>query len=210
MAFPSTQYRGLDVLDLEPNAAHANDTAFRRSLQRLDPGPGALIVIDRSGVATLEAKSVPFMLRNRGEIDDFRTFLRNRKGRLNPFWFPTWQADLVLAAQADMGAVAISIANTGYTRFQFPSVARRDLAIILDGSHILYHRVVTATEVSGGTETLGLEHALESLINPGAVLISLLPCSRLAVDETPEFKWQTTNVVEATLQIQSLPGDTPA
>jgi len=211
MAFPSTQYRSLDVLDLEPNAAYANDTAYRRSLQRLDPGPGALLVIDRSGVATLDAKAVPFMLQSRAEISNFLTFLSNRKGRLNPFWFPTWQADLVLNAAASAGGTGISIVNTGYTRFQFPSVARRDLAIIfLDASAILYHRVITSAEVGGGLESLGLEHPLESNIDPSTVLISFLPCSRLAVDETPEFRWETTCVVEATLQIQSLPGDTPA
>src|ERR1700736_2407274 len=209
--FPSTQYRSLDVLDLEPNAAHANDTIYRRAQQKLDPGPGALIVIDRSGVATLEAKAVPFMLRSRAEIANFLTFLTNRKGRLKPFWFPTWQADLFLSASASAGSSGISIINTGYTRFQFPRAARRDLAIIfLDGSAILYNRVVTSTEVGGGTETLGLDHGLESNIGPSTVLISFLPCSRLAVDETPEFRWETTCVVEATLQIQSLPGDTPA
>lgn len=210
MTFPSTQYRGLDVLDLEPNAALANDTGFRRSVQKLDPGPGALVVIDRSGVATLNAKAVPFMLQSRAEIANFLTFISNRMGRLNPFWFPTWQSDLVLSAAAPAGAGAIAILNSGYTRLQFSSVARRDLAIIfLDGSRILYHRVTTAVEVSGG-EALGLEEPLENAIDPTTVMISFLPCSRLAVDETPQFRWETTLVVEATLQIQSLPGDTPA
>jgi phage baseplate assembly protein gpV len=211
VAFPSTHYRGLDVLDLEPNAAHTNDTAYRRSLQKLDPGPGALLVIDRSGVATLDAKAVPFMLESRQLIADFLTFLSNRKGRLRPFWYPTWQADLALSAPASAGGTAISIVDTGYTRFQFTSAARRDLAIIfLDGSGILYHRVLTSIEVGGGSETLGLEVALERNIAPATVLVSFLPCSRLAVDDTPEFRWETTDVVEATLQIQSLPGDTPA
>jgi hypothetical protein len=211
MAFPSTQYRGLDVLDLEPNAAHANDSAYRRSLQKLDPGPGRLVVIDRSGVATLDAKAVPFMLQSRTEIANFLTFLSNRKGRLVPFWFPTWQADLVLSAGASAGSSGFSILNTGYTRFQFSSVARRDLAIIfLDGSRILYHRLTSSAEVVGGTELLGLEAPLENAIDPSTVLISFLPCSRLAVDETPEFRWEMTTLVEATLQIQSLPGDTPA
>lgn len=211
MAFPSTQYRGLDVLDLEPNAAHPNDTSYRRSVQKLDPGPGRLIVIDRSGVPTLEAKGIPFMLASRAEITAFRTFVRNRKGRLVPFWNPTWQADLWLQALATAGSSGISIVNTNYSRFQFASSARRDLAFIfLDGSGILYHRITAAVEIPGGTETLTLESTLERDLNPGAVMISFLPCSRLATDDTPEFRWQTVTVVEATLLVQSLPGDTPA
>lgn len=211
MAFPTTQYRGLDVLDLEPNAAHPNDTSFRRSVQKLDPGPGRLIVIDRSGVPTLEAKGIPFLLGSRAEITAFRTFLRNRKGRLVPFWNPTWQADLWLHTLATAGSIAISITNTNYSRFQFSSGARRDVAFIfLDGSGILYHRIATATELLDGTETLTLETTLERELAPGAVMISFLPCSRLATDDTPEFRWQTTTVVEATLLVQSLPGDTPA
>jgi len=213
MAWPTTQYRGLDVLDLEPNAAHSDDTSYRRSLQKLDPGPGSLQVIDRSGVATLEAKSRPFMLQGRGEILDFLNFVSRRKGRLVPFWAPTWQADLVLSSQATAGAPGISILNTGYTRFQFSSAARRDLAfIMLNGSAIYYHRVATAAEESDGTESLGFVggETLEATITSGNALISFLPFSKLAADDTPEFRWETVNVVEATLIIQSLPGDTPA
>lgn len=213
MGFPTTQYRGLDVLDLEPNGALANDTAYRRSLQKLDPGPGRLTVIDRSGLPTLDAKGIPFLLASRAEITDFLTFVRRRKGRLVPFWNPTWQSDLSLAALATAGSTAISIVNTNYSRFQFQAVARRDIAIIfLDHSGILYHRVTAAVEINNGTETLALEtgHPLARTLNPGAVMISFLPCSRLATDDTPLFKWHTTTVVEATLQAQSLPGDTPA
>jgi hypothetical protein len=213
VAWPTTQYRSLDVLDLEPNAAHSNDTAFRRSGQKLDPGPGRLIVIDRSGVATLESKSIPFLLASRAEITAFRSFLTRRKGRLVPFWNPTWQADLWLHTTATAGSSAISIFNTNYSRFQFATPARRDIAIIfLDRSGILYHRIAAAVEIPGGTETLTLESGLplERDLIPGTVMISFLPCSRLAIDETPEFRWQTTTVVEATLEVQSLPGDTPA
>lgn len=213
MAWPTTQYRGLDVLDLEPNGGQSNDTANRRSQQRLDPGPGRLIVIDRSGVPTLESKSIPFLLANRAEITAFRSFISNRKGRVVPFWNPTWQADLWLHTLATTGSTAISIVNTNYSRFQFATPARRDIAIIfLDHSGILYHRITAAVEIPGGTETLTLEGGfpLERDIAPGSVMISFLPCSRLAIDETPEFRWETTTVVEATLEVQSLPGDTPA
>jgi hypothetical protein len=41
-------------------------------------------------------------------------------------------------------------------------------------------------------------------------MISFLPFCRLASDDTPEFKWETTTVVAAVLAIASLPGETPA
>jgi hypothetical protein len=213
VAWPTTQYRGLDVLDLDPNAALANDTAYHRSVQRLDPGPGAVTVIDRSGVATLDAKAIPFLLASRAEIANFVTWLTRRLGRLVPFWAPTWQTDLVLAEQVNAGATGFSIVNAGYTRFQFSSVARRDLAIfMLDHSGIYFHRVTDSVEEMDGTEAISIESGspLEATLTPTNCMISFLPLCRLASDDTPEFKWETTTVVAAVLSIASLPGETPA
>jgi hypothetical protein len=213
VAWPTTQYRGLDVLDLDPNAAQPNDTSYHRSTQRFDPGPGAVTVIDRSGVTTLDAKAIPFLLASRDEITDFQTWLTRRRGRLVPFWAPTWQADLVLHTQANAGSTGFVIFNTGYTRFQFASIARRDLAIfMLDHSGIYFHRVIASVEELDGTEALSIEssHVLEATLTPSNCIISFLPFCRLASDDTPEFKWQTTTVLEAVMQIASLPGETPA
>jgi hypothetical protein len=206
-------YRGYDALILEPNAAHENDTAYKRSTQKLDPGPGALQVADRSGVATVDWKNIPYLLASRTEITDFKSFLSTRKGMCVPFWNPTWQADLSLSASAGVGSTSITITYSGYTRFQFTSPARRDLAFIFrDLSGFMFKRVITSSEVPGGTEVLGLETGspLEAAITPTNCMISFLCFSRLAIDETPEFRWQTSGVVEATMQVKTLPGDTPA
>jgi len=213
MAWPTTQYRGFDVLDLDPNAAQAGDSSYRRSLQKFDPGPGAITVVDRSGVATLDVKTLPFLLASRAEITTFRTWVTRRLGRLVPFWAPTWQADLVLAATADRLSTGLSIIQTGYTAFQFPSPARRDLAIfMLDRSGIYFHRVIASVELGNQTEALTLEATpvLEAALTPTNCMIAFMPFCRLASDDTPDFKWQTNTVVEAALAITSLPGETPA
>lgn len=205
------QYRGIDVWEWEPNATSDPKDGMRRSTKKLDPGPGRLTVVDRSGVPTFDAETVPYLFMNRAEILAFRAFLAARKGQLNPCWVPSWKRDFRLYAAAAQGAAAIQIQPCGYSRFAFANLARRDLAIMpFDRSAKLFHRITSAQWNGGPYESLGLETPLESAIDDGLVTIAYLNFVRLASDDAGEMKWETTEVASAMLSFVSLPMEVPA
>jgi hypothetical protein len=204
-------YRGFTVWDTEPNAIADPKDAARRSMQKLDPGPGKLTVVDRSGVTTLEIESVAFLFLDRADVLAFRAFLAGCKGRLNPFWLPTWLADFRLYAPAAAGGSVLKILPSAYSRFAFANPARRDIAIMmLDRSAKYCHRITAASWDGGPYESLTLETPLEANVADGAVLISQLNFVRLAADDAGECTWETTEVASGVLAYQSLPMEVPA
>jgi hypothetical protein len=203
-------YRGATVWTTEPNAITDPKVGFRRSLQTLDPGTGRLTVVDRSGVTTLDADTIPYLF-ERSDVLNFRTFLSQCKGQLVPFWLPTWQADFRLYAPAYTGASTLEIQNCGYSRFAFANPARRDIVVmLLDRSAMYFHRITAAVWAGGSFETLTLETPLEANITDAAVLISFLTYVRLASDDQGECVWQTTEAATAQLAVASLPQEVPA
>jgi hypothetical protein len=206
-----TTYRSATVWDAEPNAIADPKDSFRRSLQKLDPGPGKETVIDRSGVTTLEMDALAYLFEQRSEVLAFRAFLASCKGRLVGFWLPTWQADFRLYAPAAAGASVLEIKACGYSRFSFWNLARRDIAIMmLDGSAKYFHRIVDATWDGGPFESLTLETPLDGNVVDASVLISFLTFARLATDDAGECVWQTTEVASGVLSFVSLPREVPA
>jgi hypothetical protein len=198
------------VWDAEPNAINDPKDSARRSLQRLDPGTGRIAVVDRSGVQTVEFESLPFLF-TRAEVITFRAFLAQCKGRLNPFWVPTWQRDFRLYADAHAGESALQILPSGYSRFAFSTVARRDFVVMmLDRSAKYCHRITAASWDGGPFETLTLETPLEHDFNDSTALVCYLKFVRLAADDTGETKWETTEVASAVLSYASLPQEVPA
>lgn len=203
-----TQYKGIDVLEIMPNWESGLKRGYKRSMITIDPKVGPDEVIDKGGSA-LVGQEFPWWLDGHPAVTTFRAFVLKRFGRMNPFWIPTWDQDLVLSS--DVGATdgGIVIKSEFYSRFFFPSVARRDLAFIpAGGSGNVYRRVTAAVDNGNGTETLTLDSATGKAFPAASTQISFLTLARLDKDDV-EIKWSTSDHAEAVLSLQEVPRELP-
>jgi hypothetical protein len=201
-------YQGFEVLEIEPSATGERTNDYTRSIFRHDSRTGKLRAADRGGVAVVRPGGFIWLMEGRAEIQTYRDFIAARKGALVPFWVPTWQHDLQMATDLVSGNVNLSVVNIGYTKFMFPTPARRHLAFILaDGTK--YYRKVTAATEGTDTETMTLDSSIGVLVPAASTMVSFLTLCRLAVDD-PELAWHTRDVAEAVLDFVELPQETPA
>jgi hypothetical protein len=203
-----TQYKGYDVLEIAPNWDGDLNRKYDRSLVTIDPKIGPIEVIDKGGSAVV-GQRFPWWLDGHSNVTTFRGFILRRFGQMNPFWLPTWDEDLVLAQ--DVGATdgAIKIQSEFYTKFFFPSVARRDLAFIpVSGGSNVYRRVTAAEDNGDGTETLTLDSATGVALPASTTMLSFLTLARLLADRV-DIRWATADLAQAELELQEVPREIP-
>lgn len=112
----------------------------------------------------------------------WKAFLAERRGRYQPFLFPTWRPDLVLHEQPSAGAYAIRVVDD-YIAEWWPSVAHRRLQIEYADRSVTYHAIHSVTEASDYQEIL-LWMPLPSTIPSGGVAkVSFLETARLDTDD---------------------------
>lgn len=201
-------YLGYDVLEIEPNATVQREHTYTRSLARLDSRAGKLRVSDRSGVAVVEPTGFGWLMEGRTEIQAYLDFLAAQKGSLVPFWFPSWQHDLVMSVDLAALSVSLVVVKMGYTQFMFSHPARRHLAFLLDDGTKHYRKVIGTAE-GAQTETLTLDSSISVLVPALSTMLGFLRLVRLAVDD-PELVWHTREVAETTLDFVELPQEAPA
>jgi hypothetical protein len=202
-----TVYQGFDVFEIEPSAVNEREFTHRRSMARLDSRTGKLRARDRSGVAVVRPDGFVWLLDGRTEIQSYRDFIAARKGALVPVWVPTWNRDLEMDADLSAGNMNLSISKIGYTKFMFPTVARRHIAFLLaDGTR--HYRKITGASEGSSNEVLTLDGSIGVLI-PKATMVCFLTLVRLATDE-PELVWHNRDLAEAVLDFVELPKEVPA
>lgn len=202
-----TQYRGYDVLEIPPNWDSDLNRKYDRSLVTIDPKIGPIEVIDKGGSAVV-GQRFPWWLDGHSNVTTFRAFILRRFGRMNPFWVPTWDQDLVLAENVGATDTAITIQSEFYTRFFFPSVARRDLAFVPISGANVYHRVTAAVDNGNGTETLTLDSEAGVALAAATTMVSFLTLARLAADKNV-ISWATSDHARAELEFQEVPREIP-
>jgi hypothetical protein len=204
-----TQYKGFDVLEVMPNWAFAPlKRSYKRSLVTIDPKIGPIEVIDKGGTAII-GQEFPWWVDGHSNITGFRAFMLRRMGQFSPFWIPTWDQDLVLFQDVLSTDPAIRIKSEFYTRFFFPTPARRYIAFIpQDGSGNVYCKVTAASDNGDGTETLTLDNATGKNFPKATTMISLLTFARLASDSV-SIKWDSTEHAESMVELQEVPREIP-
>jgi len=199
-----TNYLGIEVLEISPNARDPREDGLDRSVSALDPGLGTRSVRGRSEAPAISTPVV-WTCPDRAAIASMEAFLDAHRGRAVPFWLPSRRRDLMLAQAVGASDSSILIQSAGYARHMFPAQARRHLAF-LNGATWIYRSVLAAAE-GGGVETLTLNAPLGVAL-PGGALISHLLLCRLASDEI-EITYITESVAEVTLPCSELPQEVP-
>lgn len=201
-------YLGYDVLEVTHNMGEAIAEAFGRQGELLENPAGRRAFDDHAGIP-LPQRSFSWFAPDREAVVALRAFLVARKGRLTPFWTPTFAWDLVLAANALAAHTQITVRRTGYGQFLYSSPARRHLAIVPPGGPRLARKVTGLTDPGNGTEILQLDSAHGVDLSAAGTVISFLVLCRLAEDLT-RIRWWGTDGAEADLTFQELPREVPA
>lgn len=201
-------YKGFPVLEQMPNWVTDLNRTYNRSVAVLDPKIGPITVIPKGQTPIVE-QEFPWYLESHAAVTRFRAFLLGQFGQLAPFWIPTWDQDMVLVADVGAADMGITIASEFYSRFLFPSKARRYLAFIpADGSGNVYAKVTSAADLGDGTELLALEAAPGKVFPKATTQVSFLTLARLASDDS-EIEWSTNDLAQATLKFQEVPTEVP-
>ncbi len=199
------QYQGLDVLDFETSLIPEH-TYIRNRFRHESPA-GSIYTLDRPKVPAVR-RSFYWPMDGRAEIEQFRQFIYNRRGRLHPFWTPTFYQDLILTSDVAAIDTDLFVEKSGYPSLQFAH--RKHLALLRgDGSQqILYRGVVAAIEgISSDVVQIDTSPAM-ALPRLNTKLSFLLHC-RLEQDD-PELVWHNTQAAEAQLEFLELIPEAPA
>ncbi|MBZ5700249.1 MAG: hypothetical protein LAN84_00220 [Acidobacteriia bacterium] len=203
------QFKGYDVLEIAPNWEKTPlKRSYKRSLVTIDPKVGPIQVIDKGGTAVV-GQEFPWWLDTHPNVTIFRAFMLRRFGQLTPFWTPTWDQDLVLFQDVLSTDSGIRIKSEFYTRFFFPTPARRFVAFIpVDGSGNVYGKITAAADNGDGTETLTLETPTGKNFAKGSTMVSFLTLARLASDSIA-IRWDSSEHAESILELQEVPRELP-
>lgn len=203
-------YLGTTVLTEDPNRKEVPTHTLLLSKARNDSLTGAFSELVK---APVQQQTRPFnwFMGSRADIVAFETFRAARKGRLAPFWVPTWQHDLYLQSNIAAGDTILPMVNVGYTKYFWDADNRwrRYLAFIQIGTGINFiRRIDSATEDTGLQETIELDSGVPVNLVVGQWMLSYLTMCRLDSDVVV-MKWLGENIAEAALTFRELPLEVP-
>lgn len=209
MSWPTT-WHGFDVLTIEPNRSGPLDDELERRFALLDPQVGIRQPDERTP-APAPVRAFRWTAFSRQEVAVMRAFLDARKGRRVPFWLPSWQQDLRLAANVLAAQTVISAVWIGYTAQMFGTTeGRRHLASFAVNRDASYHHVTDANDPQDlVTESLTIAPGAGVDWAASTTILSFLRFSRLEDDEV-EITWHGPHTAEAILRVREIPHEAPA
>jgi hypothetical protein len=176
------QYRGVSVLEDSPDDSSAPDSGFQRQANIIDNQTGALEVDDTAEIG-FPRYSHGWWMQGSASRASFRALMYLLKGRWGELWVPSYQMDILLAADISSGANTILIQNIGYSTYAAAAQNRQDIRIELYSGTIYYMRITGATATSATTETLSMGTTFATGIPAATVRrISFMTLMRLSSD----------------------------
>ncbi len=203
-------YLGYDVLELNYNRVGAFEERLRRKFVLLSSNTGRRIA-DEQAPAPAPSRPFTWTAIGRDEISAMRTFLDARRGRAVPFWLPSFQWDLALAADVAQNQSGATIRWVRYKQQMWGTTgARRHLALWSLGDGTMdFCRITGATDPANyQTETLTLDPVAQREYSSAKTVLSFLKFCRLDEDRV-EVSYPSVNVAAATIRVRELPLEAP-
>jgi hypothetical protein len=119
----------------------------------------------------------------------------------------SWRTDMVTVNDLLSTDTTFLIKTQGYTKFQYPSNARRYIAFMLANGTFLYRKITSSVDVGDGTERLTLD-ASPGVGVPATTMVSFLQFCRLDADSI-SIQWRSQTFAEAQIPIVEIPRETP-
>ncbi len=203
-------YLGYDVLELNYNRVGAFEERLKRKFVLLSSKTGRRIA-DEQAPAPATMRPFTWTAIGRDEIAVMCAFLDARKGRAVPFWLPSFQWDLALAADVAPNQSGATIRWVRYKQQMWgTTAARRHLALWSLGDGTMdFCRITDATDPANyETETLTLDPVSPREYTRARTVLSFLKFCRLD-DDRVEVSYPSLQVAEATIRVRELPLEAP-
>lgn len=201
-------YAGFDVLDDIPDPSGGLQESSGRGFVVLDPGVGAFEMQSRATYGE-QRRTILWKCLSRPDVTALRAFLDARKGRLVPFWLPSFARDLVPLSTFSIGAVLMTVGWRGYTAMMFPvGPQRRHIRVMAQNYSAFYTKITAAAETPPTSEDITTLDTFPVQVTPSSV-VSIMRLCRLDADEV-EMSFDGQDVVEARIPVVELPFEVPA
>ena len=176
-----TQYRSYDVMTDGHRAVEDLSERIIRPVEQIDNGQG-IITIRPTQDYTQFARTLGLWTGTKADLWALRQWLHARRGRQKPFWLPSYNQDMELAATITALTTDIEVLNgrTLATHGTFPC----DFMLLLTNGTVFYRRVLTCTALLSGNATLSIDSALGQQVTARQVeLFCFMDLVRLNADE---------------------------
>jgi len=203
VATPGTvSYQGHDVLLEAPNRVAPVAANFERLAEVVD-GRTGLWAVDDPAEQSFQADSFVFLARDRAAVQWWREWLYHRRGRVVPFWMPSWQADLEMVGEIGAGSSQLPVRPVSYALFYQGRPGRDHVAIQTTAGDWILRGVSDGTVVGPELEYLLLDAPVGVSLGPGTVRrICWLRLVRLNGD-AQQFEWRTAGVAQLRLTVRT-------
>ena len=190
------QFEGIDVCEMSPNWADGESTTYGRDLRVLDNETIRVpTLLDPAG-SSVATSRFSFLLRNFGKVQKYRQWLFTRKGKLVPFWQPSWNSDMVVK-YTDPAINSIAVDYAGYVDYM-RSKPNRSVIRITTTTGTYYKRVINSWYGDG------LEGLQVDALPTGTITsVMFMTKSRLDMDEA-EISWVRPGLAQSQMVVKEL------
>jgi hypothetical protein len=193
-------YRNAPLLQMPPNRVDAVSAENNRILAIIESVTGRNFRLDQPG-REFVARAHDYLLRNRSELSQMRSYFAHMQGRLRSFWVSNFQRDIDVLADVSAGGDALTIRRIDYDTTYDQLVGRSDIAIKLRSGQVIYREITGSTAIDANTELLEVFPAFSGgLLQSDIAQVSWLDRCRLASDEI-EIVWETSEVSRVRLPL---------
>lgn len=217
-------FRGLELLVLPPTKIDGADReeTLAGGVAAFAAPSGAVVPLARDRVPGTATHALEWLCPTRAALADVEAFLARRRGRLTPFWLPTYRQDLHVTAAA-LGSWTVEA--WGYAATVFPawaaaSTTGADHAFVTarpgDPASPYAARTITAVAAGAADDTLTVSSNAALLVGDASPLlttadgaaVSLLRVARLA-DDAYTVEHRTGSIARVRARAVEIPRETP-
>lgn len=203
---PSTTYRTLPVLEIEPLYTSPRAQHIERLLRTLDNQISQVDVTDPAGIG-YPALDYRVRLDTPAARAVWRSITYAVRGSQGVLWVPSWKLDMSVVAAYDATSVSLDVTACGLVQYIQQQPGRRDVRIEARDGTILYRRVIGAVDASTGVERITLDAAMGITGTANDIRrISWLVPSRLDADAV-EYAHITAHVSHVQVTFRAVPDD---
>ncbi|WP_146148860.1 hypothetical protein [Pseudaminobacter soli (ex Li et al. 2025)] len=155
------KYQGLDVVTEAPVLVADVSDSIVRSMDLIDNGTGPVVVETLRNYVDF-GQTVSFMESRPSGVWKRRKWLHSLRGKQKPFWLPTFNRDLSLAASATSGATTIQVKANG----PVANLINRHVMFHLTDGTRLFRQIASATVIDPDTTEIIISSALGRAVAP--------------------------------------------
>lgn len=201
-----TLFDGAPVFLKKPNWSQAPAITSMHDIVPVDFGRGAVARFTPVAFGQ-ESRQAVYVGRNFADAEAIRKLFFRCRGRLKPFWAPTWEFDIPVVTVAPPGSAALAVAGWDFFDAFGGSTVHKGIFVMWGDGTVAYRRIAAmaaATDSGGGRiTTITLSSPFSRAVNPATDMVGWMYLNRFASDDLT-IEWITRTVAQTQIQFTSV------